>query len=149
MNNFLTMFEPNKEFEIMQNRLNQLFGRGSGLFPSELATAIDWAPKVDISEDPEKFTLKAELPDVRKEDVKVTFESGLLTLSGERKLEKEEKNKKFHRIERSYGRFARSFQLPDTIDPGKVHAEFKEGLLTVQLPKRSEPKKSAIDIQIN
>ncbi len=89
----------------------------------EVMTVADWAPTVDISETEAEYAIKAELPEVKKEDVKVTVEDGVLTLQGERKQEKEEKGKKYHRIERSYGRFVRSFTLPDSVDESKVKAD--------------------------
>jgi HSP20 family protein len=88
----------------------------------------DWAPSVDISETDGAYQIKAEIPDVKKEDVKVTLEDGVLTIQGERKQEKEERGKKYHRVERSYGSFVRSFTLPDLVDEEKVKAEFKDGV---------------------
>jgi HSP20 family protein len=100
----------------------------------ELMTVSEWAPSVDITEDEKEFLVKADLPEVRKEDVKVTVENGVLMITGERKFEKEEKGRKYHRVERSYGNFLRSFTLPDTVDGAKVAAEFKDGVLKVHLP---------------
>jgi HSP20 family protein len=90
---------------------------------------------VDIGEDDKEFIVKAELPEVKKEDIKVNVEDGTLSISGERKVEKEEKGLKFHRIERAYGRFERLFTLPDGADASKITSEFKEGILTIHLPK--------------
>src|SRR4029078_12373539 len=122
----------------LENRLDKYFGRpalaGNG-GAKEAMTVAEWAPAVDITEDDKEYLVKAELPEMKKEEVKVTVENGELTISGERKLEKEEKNKKYHRIERSYGSFVRTFTLPDTVKGDKVNAEFKDGLLTVHLPK--------------
>jgi HSP20 family protein len=104
---------------------------------------------VDISEDDHEFLVKAELPEMKKEDVKVSVENGELTISGERKFEKEEKNKKYHRVERSYGSFARSFTLPDNVNADKVTAEFKEGLLQVHLPKQETAKPKAVQVAVS
>jgi HSP20 family protein len=103
---------------------------------------------VDISEDEHEFLVKAELPDLKKEEVKVSVENGELTISGERKAEKEEKNKKYHRIERSYGSFARSFTLPDSVSGDKVSADFKDGMLAVHLPKSEKAKPRSIEVKV-
>jgi HSP20 family protein len=108
----------------------------------------DWTPSVDISETEGEYQIKAEIPDVKKEDVKVTLEDGVLTIQGERKYEKEEKGKKYHRIERSYGSFVRTFSLPDVIDEEKVKAEFKDGVLNLHLPKSEKAKPKAIDVKV-
>ena len=109
----------------------------------ETLTVADWIPTVDISETEGEYLIKAELPEVRKEDVKVTVENGVLTLQGERRQEKEEKGKRFHRVERSYGSFVRSFSLPESVDESAVKAEYKDGVLHVTLQKSQEalPKK--------
>ncbi|MCC2667083.1 MAG: heat-shock protein, partial [Gammaproteobacteria bacterium] len=96
-----------------------------------------------------EYHIKAELPGIKKEDLKVTFENGLLTIKGERKQEKEEKDKKFHRIERYYGSFARSFSIPDNVDETKLKAEFKEGLLNIYLPKTQKPKSKSTEIALS
>ena len=107
-----------------------------------------WSPAVDIIEDEKEFVVKAELPDVKKEDVRVTVENGALNISGERKLEKEEKNKRYHRLERSYGAFTRSFSLPEGADPSKVHAEFRDGVLQVHLKKSESAKPKQIEVKV-
>jgi len=147
--NTLTRWEPFTEMEDMQNRLSGLFGRaparrGNG---KELAIA-DWAPLADITEDDKEYIIKAELPDVKKEEVKVAVENGVLTISGERKFEKEEKKRKYHRVERAYGTFVRSFTLPDDANAGQVKAEFKEGVLTVHVPKSEHAKPKHIEVKI-
>jgi len=108
----------------------------------------EWAPLVDISEDDKEYLIKAELPEVNKEDVKVTAEQGTLTIMGERKFQKDEKGKKYHRVERPYGSFVRNFSLPDNASPAKVSAEFKGGLLTVHLPKTEKAKPQQIEIKV-
>src|SRR5690242_4462523 len=113
--NTIVRWDPFKEMEELQNRFAKLFGLNPprlGNGGKELMTITEWSPSVDIIEDEKEYLVKADLPEVKKEDVKVTVESGVLTITGERKFEKEEKDKKFHRLERSYGNFLRSFTLP-------------------------------------
>jgi HSP20 family protein len=115
----------------------------------EVLSSGDWAPRVDISETDKEFTIKAEIPEVKKEDVKVTVDNGVLSIRGERKQEKEEKGKKFHRVERSYGSFTRSFTLPENVDGTKIAASFKDGMLNLQIPKTEASKPKAIDVKIS
>src|ERR1700704_2710218 len=124
MINTLTRWEP-LELADVENRLSQLFGRRAN--GREDITLADWEPLADITEDDKEYVIKAELPEVKKEDVKVTVENGVLTIAGERRFEKEETKKKYHRVERAYGSFVRSFSLPDDADGSKVQAEFKNG----------------------
>ena len=139
----LVRWDPFRELEDMSERLNRVFSRpslrNSG---KENLTVADWMPTVDISETEGEYLIKAELPEVRKEDVKVTVENGVLTLQGERRQEKEEKGKRFHRVERSYGSFVRSFTLPESVDESSVKAEYKDGVLNLHLPKSAEVGKS-------
>jgi HSP20 family protein len=127
----LVRWEPWKELE-------SFFGYGPR-FNREM-TLAEWVPTVDIEENTEEFVVKAELPGLKKEEVKVTYKDGVLALAGERKLEKEEKGKKFHRIERTYGSFYRSFVIPDEVDEKKILAEQKDGMLLIHLPKTIEKK---------
>jgi len=147
--NALTKWNPFRELEEMQNRLSSFFGRtpvrGLG---EEAMTVSEWTPLVDITEDDKEYLIKAELPEVKKEDVKVTVENGTLTITGERKFEKEEKGKKYHRIERAYGSFMRSFTLPEGAAGDKVSADFKDGVLKVHLPKSAEAKPKSIDVKV-
>ena len=108
----------------------------------------DWVPAVDIQETDKEYIVKAEIPEVKKDDVKITIEEGVLTIQGERKAEKEEKGKKFHRTERVYGTFLRSFSLPNEVDEAKVLAEFKEGMLTLHLPKSERAKPKTIEVKL-
>lgn len=110
----------------------------------------DWAPAVDVSETDTAYQLHVELPAVKREDVQVNVEQGVLTLSGERKLEKkvEDKERKLHRVERSFGRFVRSFSLPDTVDAEAIAASYKDGVLEVTLPKRVKPQPKGRTIEI-
>ncbi|HEX3443285.1 MAG TPA: Hsp20/alpha crystallin family protein [Chthoniobacterales bacterium] len=135
--------------EEFQNRLMPLFGRMALRgFGDETMTTSQWAPLVDITEDEKEYLINVELPEVKKEDVKVAIENGTLTISGERKFEKEEKNKKYHRIERAYGSFVRSFALPEGTDGAKVKAEFKDGILKVHLPKNEETKSKSLEVKV-
>jgi HSP20 family protein len=137
--------------EDFENRLARFFGLAPARTTpggQELMTLAEWTPSVDISEDYKEWLVKADLPEVKKEDVKVTVENGVLTVTGERQFEKEEKNKKYHRIERSYGSFFRSFALPVGADGAKVSAEFKDGVLKVHLPKTEEAKKKPVRVQV-
>lgn len=108
----------------------------------------EWLPRVDVMESDTEFLLKAELPEVKKEEFTVTVEKGILSISGERKLEKEEKGKKYHRIERASGRFERSFTLPEGVLVEGITSEFKEGVLTVHIPKKPEGKPTAVAIKV-
>ena len=147
----LTRWDPFKEMEETQSRLARILGLASartGNGDKESMTVTEWAPSVDIIEDDKEWLVKAGLPEVKKEDVTVTVENGVLTITGERKFEKEEKYKKYHRIERSYGNFLRSFTLPDGADSGKVNAEFKEGVLKVHLPKSEKAKPKAVEVKV-
>ena len=140
----LVRWDPFRELEDMSERLNRVFSRptlrNTG---KENLTVADWMPTVDISETESEYLIKAELPEVRKEDVKVTVENGVLTLQGERRQEKEEKGRRFHRVERSYGSFVRSFTLPESVDEGGVKAEYKDGVLALHLPKSEKVKPKA------
>ena len=149
--NALTRWDPFKEMEETQNRLARIFGLSpvrAGNGDKEAMTIAQWAPSVDISEDDKEWLVKADLSEVKKEDVKVTVEHGVLTITGERKFEKEEKDKKYHRIERAYGNFLRSFTLPDAADGSKVAAEFKDGVLKVHLPKNEKAAPKAVEIKV-
>lgn len=146
----LVKWDPFVELEDVSKHLNRIFGR----FPSraepsrELLTMADWTPSVDISETDTAYVIKGEIPGVNKEDVRINIEAGMITIRGERKQEKEEKDKKFHRIERSYGSFMRSFRLPDNVDETAVRAEFKDGMINVTLPKSAKSKARSINVSI-
>ena len=143
----LTRWDPVKELEEMTERMNRLVSRPAAGTEEALVTA-EWAPIVDIQETDKEYLVKAELPEVKKEDVKVTIKDGVLSLEGERHQEKEEKNKKFHRVERSYGKFVRCFTMPEDADEKNVHADFKEGVLNLHLPKSEGVKPKAIEIKV-
>jgi len=114
----------------------------------EVIAAGDWVPLVDITETDKEFVIKMEIPEVNKEDVKVTIDNRVLTVWGERKQEKEEEGKKFHRVERYYGVFTRSFTLPDNVDETKVTASFKNGMLNLQIQKAVVAKHKAIEVKV-
>lgn len=144
----LVRWDPFRELEDMQRRfLGGAFGKDYN-FGNEALQRTEWAPAVDIAETPEAYTLHAELPSMKKEDIKLTVEDGVLTLTGERKLEREEKNKTYHRVERSYGRFQRSFTLPTAVDETKVAASYDNGVLNVLIPKAAPPPPKMKEIKI-
>ena len=151
MNTQITRWNPFKEMDQMQNRLASLWNweplRLNG-GKEERLTVAEWTPRVDIVEDEKEIVVKAELPEMKKEDVKVAVDEGVLTISGERRLEKEEKNKKYHRIETEYGSFLRSFTLPAAVIADKVTADFKDGMLKVHLPKETKPGAKAVEIKV-
>ena len=115
---------------------------------TESLIVSQWTPSVDIIEDDKEYLIKAELPEVGKNDVKITVEKGVLTISGERKFEKEEKGKRYHRIECASGSFVRSFSLPDDADNGKVAAQFKDGVLRVQVAKSEKARPKQIEVTV-
>jgi HSP20 family protein len=149
--NTLTRWNQLRQLDALQHGLSSLFNRPPALGAEgqeEPIAVAEWAPLVDISEDDQEYLIKAELPEVTKEDVKVTAEEGTLTIMGERRFEKEVKGKKYHRVERSYGSFGRSFSLPDDASPAKVSAEFKDGVLTVHLTKTEKAKPHQIEVKV-
>jgi HSP20 family protein len=132
----------------MQSKLSTLFGRSTGTDGDRTLSLPDWSPLVDVTEDDKEFLIKAELPEVKKEDVKVRVEDGMLRISGERQFEKEETGKKYHRVERAYGSFERCFSLPETCKPNEMTAEYKDGMLTLHVPKSKEITPKAIEVKI-
>lgn len=145
----LTRWDPLSELTSLQDRLNQFFnqpihGPGRGMEQSLLAA--NFIPPVDIYEDDHNITIQTEIPGVQQEDIDVRLENNVLTITGERKLENEEKKQNFHRIERQYGKFMRSFTLPNTANPDSVNAEFNDGVLKVSVAKREESKPKQIRI---
>jgi HSP20 family protein len=146
----LIKWDPFRELEDVSNRLNRIFGRSTARAESgqEMLAVADWSPSIDISETDAAYLIKAEIPGVKKEDVKVTIQDGMLTIQGERKMEKEEKGKKFHRVERSYGSFVRSFRIPDNANENSVKAEFKDGMLNVTLAKSAKAKAKSVNVAV-
>ena len=146
----LARWNPFRELEDMQGRLNRLFGEPSFARTGENGMSFSgWSPAVDVQETDKEYLIKADLPDVKKEDVKVELLDGTLTIEGERQQEKEEKGKKFHKIEREYGKFLRRFAMPSEVDASKVQADFKNGVLNVHLPKSATAKPKAIDVKVS
>ena len=144
-------WDPFQDMRDLQDRLSTLLGgtaARSGNGKEETMTVAVWSPLVDIAEDDKDYHIRAELPGLRKEDVKVTVENGVLSISGERKYEKEDKNRKYHRVERAYGNFVRNFSIPDDADPSKVSAEFKDGVLHVRLNKDERAKPKAVEVKV-
>jgi HSP20 family protein len=125
-----------------------LFRRANLTPEDENITTPEWAPLVDIAEDDKEYLIKVELPEVQKDDVKVTVENGTLTIAGERKAEKEEKGRKFHRVERYFGRFERNFTIPDDAAGENVKAEFKDGVLRVHLAKSEKARPKQIEVKV-
>ena len=131
----------------MDRFFNEAFGRNWGI---EEGLATDaWLPPVDVMETPESIVLKADLPEVSKDDVEISIQNNTLTLKGERKMEREVNEKLIYRMERSYGSFSRSFSLPPTVDTERVEASFANGVLTLTLPKREESKPKQIKVKVN
>jgi HSP20 family protein len=150
--NALKRWNQLRDLEAFQHGLDSLLGRSPARRPEgqeEPMAVTEWSPLVDISEDDTEYRIKAELPEVKKADVQVTAEEGTLTIMGERKFEKEEKTRKYHRVERAYGTFGRSFSLPEDASPAKVSAELKDGVLTVHLVKDAKAKPQQVEVTVS
>ena len=148
----LTRWEPFRELSTMQdrmNRMNRLFRESYGSEgPEEALTTTHFAPAVDIYEDEHNITLKLEVPGIDEKDIDVQIEGNTLTVHGERKIEKEEKEENFRRIERQYGSFTRSFTLPSFVDPGQISAHYDKGVLKINLAKKAEAKPKQIKVNV-
>jgi HSP20 family protein len=149
----IVRWEPFRDLMTVQDRMNRIFDdafRGAARPGSEEDWALggSWAPAVDIFENEGNLVLKAELPGIDPKDVDVRVENNVLTLRGERKFETEVKREQYHRVERAYGTFSRSFTLPNVVDTDKIKAEFKDGVLRVTLPQREEAKPKQISIAV-
>ena len=144
----IVKWNPFRELEDIQHRLNRMFTEATPRVNDEPFFVTDWAPAVDIKETEQAFNVTVDLPDVKKEDIKVEMHNGTLTIEGERKQEKEEKGDKFHRIERQYGSFVRRFMMPAEVDEAKVNAEFKEGVLHVTLPKAVAAVVKPVEVKV-
>ncbi len=145
----ITRYNPFRDLMTLSERLNKMFDEG--MLPAtsedEFLTGA-WVPAVDIYETENEIVIKAEVPGMSEKDVEVTVENNMLTIKGERKFEEEVKKENYHRIERAYGTFQRSFQLPATVNVNKITAEQKDGILTIRLPKKEEQKPKKINIKV-
>src|SRR5207344_3525777 len=145
----LTRWEPFREFATLQDRINRVFRDSySGAGQDEALSTSSFAPAVDVYEDEHKVSLKIEVPGIDEKDIDVRVENSTLTVHGERKLEKEEKEENFRRVERQYGSFTRSFTLPSSVDPGQVSAHYDKGVLKINLAKKAEAKPKQIKVNV-
>ena len=147
----IVRWDPFRELTDMQSRMNRLFGEFYGRrTEDDLLPRSTWWPPVDIYEnDRHELVIKAELPDMKRDDIKLVVDNNVLTISGEKTSDSEMKDENCHRVERTYGQFSRSFSLPNTVDTTKVNAEYKNGVLTVTLPKREEAKPKQITVKVD
>ena len=147
----LVRFDPFRELSTMQDRINRIFGDAyTRRYDDDLTQRGDWFPAVDIYENSnQEIVLKAELPGLKREDIDLRVENNTLTLRGERKHDTEIKQEQYHRVERSYGAFSRSFSLPTRIDTEHVRAEFKDGVLSITLPVKAEAKPRQIEVAVS
>src|SRR5215470_15276930 len=145
----LTRWDPFREFATLQDRMNRLFRESYGPEGREESlTSTPFAPPVDVYEDEHNLTLKIEVPGIEEKDIDVRVESNVLTVHGERKFEKEEKEENFRRVERQYGSFTRTFTLPSTVDSENVSANYDKGILKIELPKKAEAKPKQIKVNV-
>jgi HSP20 family protein len=144
----MTRSDPFRELAALQERMNRLFGELYLQDEQAVDRRPDWVPPVDIYEADHALVIKAELPEMVREDIEVTVENNTLSLRGERKLPTDVKEEQFRRIERNYGTFSRSFTLPEKVDASKVTAEYRNGVLTVKLPFREEAKPRTINVEV-
>ena len=143
---FLTRQNPLNDFRTLQNRFFEpFFGRFS--FLDDAMTSSTWAPPVDVAEDAEKIHVKVEVPGMEEKDLKINYEDGLLTVSGERQFERRE-DRNYHRIERAYGSFVRTFSLPRSIDSARITANYRNGVLEIEIPKKEEARPKQIEINV-
>jgi HSP20 family protein len=146
----IVRFDPIRDMAALQDRVNRIFADAYRRDNDDLMTRGAWVPPVDIYETGNhELVLRAELPDVPREDIALRVENNTLTISGERKMDTEIKEQQYHRIERTYGTFSRAFTLPPTVDTSAIAAEYKNGVLTVRLPLREEAKPKQIQVQVN
>ena len=146
----MVRWDPFRELEDMSTRLSRMVGMPPPRVTPETDGGFfaDWAPAMDVEETDKEYLIKTDLPAVKKEDVKVGIDDGILSVEGERKQEKEEKGRKFHRVERAYGKFVRRMSVPTDVDATKVAAEFKDGVLNVHLPKSATATPKMIDVKV-
>ena len=146
----IVRFDPFREMAALQERVNRAFGDLSRQYDDDLTTRGSWIPAVDIYQtDNHTLVLKVELPDVAREDIDLRVENNTLTITGQKPRDKAVKEEQYHRIERTFGSFSRTFTLPPTVDAGQIGAEFKNGVLTVTLPLREDAKPRQIQVTVN
>jgi HSP20 family protein len=146
----IVRFDPFREMAVLQDRLNRAFGDIGHRVDDDVMTRGAWIPPVDIFENEKhELVLKAELPDLDREDIDLKVEQNVLTLSGQKKMDKEVSDQQYHRIERTFGSFSRTFTLPPTVDSARINAEYKNGVLTVTLPLREDARPKQIQVQVN
>ena len=146
----IVRFDPFREMAALQERVNRAFGDMSRRYDDDLTTRGAWIPAVDIYQtDNHTLVLKVELPDVVREDIDLRVENNTLTITGQKQRDKDVKEEQYHRIERTFGSFTRTFTLPPTVDAGKIGAEFKNGVLSVSLPLREDAKPRQIQVTVN
>ena len=140
-------WDPFRDLSMLQDRMNRLFDNAGRTWqPDEASATTIWSPAVDIFETEGEIVVKAELPGMERKDITLHLENNVLSLRGERKFEKETKDENYHRIERSYGAFSRSFAIPATVDEEKIRAEYKDGVLNIVLPKKEQARPKQIKI---
>ena len=145
----IVRLDPLREMAALQDRMSRVFGDMNRRFDDDVMTRGAWLPPVGIYEnDKHEVVLKAELPDVRREDIDLRIENNTLTISGKREMDKDVKEQQYHRVERTFGSFSRSFTLPQTVDATRINAEYKQGVLTITLPLREEAKPRQIQVQV-
>ncbi len=146
----VTRFNPQQDVRSLQQQMSRLFEPflGRALGDDESLMSGTWAPPVDVVEEKDAIVVSAELPGMSKDDIDIQFENGVLTLRGQRRAEKETTEKTYHRVERVYGNFVRSFTLPRTVDADKINATYHDGVLEIRVPKREEAKPRQINIQV-
>jgi HSP20 family protein len=144
----LTRFEPFREYSTLQDRINRVFRESYSGSQDDALTTSSFAPAVDVYEDEHKVTLKIEVPGIEEKDIDVRVENQTLTVHGERKIEKEEKEENYRRVERQYGSFTRTFTLPQTVDTENVSANYDKGVLKIVLPKKAEAKPKQIKVNV-
>lgn len=144
----MVRWDPFRELETFSNRLNRFFNQAAPGASDDAATFADWSPAIDFEESDREYLVKADVPDVQKDDIKVNVEDGVLSVEGERRQTKEEKTKKIHRIERAYGSFVRRLVLPSDVDQQNVSAELTNGVLHIHLPKSASAKPRSVQVKV-
>lgn len=145
-------WRPMRDLVSIQDEMNRVFDRFFSREPwedREDVSSSGWNPSVDISETKDEFVVSAELPGLKRDDIHITFTNGVLKIEGERKKEKEEKDANYHRVERMFGKFCRTFQLPTMVQSGKISADFRDGILIIHLPKAEEVKPKEIEVKVS